>query len=45
MTIAKLHSKVPVLEDQLEQKNQYIAKLEAKLENQKDYDDLKRELR
>nr|XP_022900174.1 homeobox protein cut isoform X2 [Onthophagus taurus] len=46
-TIAKLHegfSKVPILEEQLDQKNQYIAKLEAKLESQKDYEDIKKEL-
>lgn len=33
------------LEEQLEHKRQHIARLEARLEVQKDYDDLKREIR
>lgn len=33
------------LEEQLEQKRQHIARLEARLEVQKDYEELKREVR
>lgn len=33
------------LEEQLEHKRQHIARLEARLDAQKDYDDLKREIR
>lgn len=38
-------SQISRLEEQLEQKRQHIARLEAKLDLQRDYDDLKRELR
>lgn len=38
-------SQITRLEEQLEQKRQHIARLEGKLDTQKDYDDLKRELR
>lgn len=47
--IAKLQessmSQITRLEDQLEQKRQHILRLETKLDSQKDYDDLKREIR
>lgn len=33
------------LKDQLEQNRQHIMRLESKLESQKDYEDLKREIR
>lgn len=49
MSITKLQessvTQISRLEDQLEQKRQHIARLEAKLDAQKDYEDLKRELR
>lgn len=38
-------SQISRLEEQLEQKKQHIARLEAKLDLQRDYEDLKRELR
>lgn len=38
-------SQITRLEEQLEQKRQHITRLEGKLDSQKDYDDLKRELR
>lgn len=38
-------SQINRLEDQLEQKRQHILRLETKLETQKDYEDLKREIR
>ncbi|KAJ8916056.1 hypothetical protein NQ315_010924 [Exocentrus adspersus] len=46
--IAKLQessmSQINRLEDQLEQKRQHILRLESRLDSQKDYDDLKREI-
>ncbi|KAJ8983496.1 hypothetical protein NQ317_005152 [Molorchus minor] len=46
--IAKLQessmSQISRLEDQLEQKRQHIIRLENKLDSQKDYDDLKRDV-
>ncbi|KYB26864.1 hypothetical protein TcasGA2_TC015699 [Tribolium castaneum] len=48
-TISKLKetsiSQISRLEDQLEQKRQIIVRLEAKLDHQRDYEDIKRELR
>jgi homeobox protein cut-like len=48
-TISKLKetsiSQISRLEDQLEQKRQIIVRLEAKLDHQRDYEDMKRELR
>lgn len=38
-------SQINRLKDQLEQDRQHIMRLESKLELQKDYDDLKREIR
>lgn len=38
-------SQISRLEEQLEVKRQHIARLEIKLDVQKDYDELKRELR
>lgn len=38
-------SHITRLEDQLEQKRQHIVRLEAKLELQRDYEELKREIR
>lgn len=38
-------SQINRLKDQLEQNRQHIMRLESKLESQKDYDDLKREIR
>jgi homeobox protein cut-like len=47
-TISKLKetsiSQISRLEDQLEQKRQIIVRLEAKLDHQRDYEDMKREL-
>ncbi|XP_044260190.1 homeobox protein cut isoform X3 [Tribolium madens] len=47
-TISKLKetsiSQISRLEDQLEQKRQIIVRLEAKLDHQRDYEDIKREL-
>lgn len=38
-------SQINRLKDQLEQDRQHIIRLESKLESQKDYEDLKREIR
>lgn len=38
-------SQINRLKDQLEQNRQHIMRLESKLESQKDYEDLKREIR
>lgn len=45
VSITSSMSQISRLEEQLEQKRQLIARLETKLDAQRDYDDLKRELR